>query len=311
VITDPRDDGAERRLGIVVVAFRSQSTLGRLLGSAPAGARVVVVDNAGDPETARICAAPGVVYVDPGANLGYAAAVNLGVAALEGDGDEDLLLVLNPDVELQGDPRRVAPLLDDPSVLVATGALADGGGTSSFGNLHPLATTGRELLRGLVGWRAYRWDTAAAPDGPLQADGAWLLFSRHTWRRVGGLDERYELYFEDVALAHRIRELGGRTAVADDVVGHHAGGVSAARSEGLSHLLLGVSRVRFYHLSGITRFPRALGITTSVLEYVSRSATLRPEGFRLRGRALRLQLREALRPGSVWLLGEPRPLVRS
>jgi GT2 family glycosyltransferase len=310
VTSSREDDDRERSLGVVVVAFRSASTLRRLLDSAPADAPILVVDNSGDPETARICAVPGVAYVDPHANLGYAAAVNLGIAALERDNDGDLVLVLNPDVELQGDPRRVASLLDDPSVLAVTGALAGDQGASRFGNLHPLATTGRELLRGLVGWRAYRWDKPIPPVIPVQADGAWLLFSRDSWRRVGGLDERYELYFEDVALAQRIGDLGGRIAVAADVVGHHVGGVSAAGSDGLSHLLLGVSRVRFYHLSGITRFPRTLGVTTSLLEYLSRSLTLRPEGFRLRGRALRLQLRESLHPGSVWLLGAPRTMER-
>ena len=297
----PTDD-VELSLGIVVVAFGSTGTIGRLLGSVPPDSHVVVVDNSSDPETARISDRPGVRYVDPATNLGYAAAADRGAALL----DVDVLLVVNPDVELAGDPRRVAAALHDPDVLVVAGRLDAGGGPQ--GNLHPLVSSRRELMRAVVGWRAYRWDASRFGATPVQPDGAWLLFSRESWQQVGGLDQRYELYFEDVALAHRVVELGGRIAVVPDLVGCHVGGVSAAGSEGQAHLLLGVSRVRFYHLSGITRFPRTLGVSTSLLEYVSRSVTLRPEGFRLRGRALRLQLREAMHPGSVWLLGPPRPM---
>lgn len=291
-------------LGVVVVAYRSARTLGALLASVPSDADVVVVDNAAEPAVAAICARFGVQYVDPGANLGFAAAVNLGARRAT----TELLLVVNPDVDLTLDPRQLAPLLDDPAVLVATGALAGETGVVTSGNIHPRVTPRRELARGLVGWRAY----ASPPekgDRFVQADGAWLLVNRASWERLGGLDERYELYFEDVALAHRVHALGGRIAVSPEVVGRHVGGVSAAASGGLSHLLLGVSRVRFYHLSGITRLPRALGVTTSLLEFVSRSITLRPEGFRLRARALRLQLREAWNPGSVWLLGPARDMT--
>ena len=305
--SDPVNSSAindvEVSLGIVVVAFRSAETLGPLLRSVPTGASVVVVDNSSDPETARLSDRPGVRYVDPGANLGYAAAVDMGAALL----DDEVVLVLNPDVELAGDPRRLATALTDPGVLVVVGLLEDSAGRTG-GNLHPLVTSGRELLRGVLGWRAYQRDADRLDGRPIQPDGAWLLFSRASWERLGGLDARYELYFEDVAVAHRVVELGGSVSVVHEVVGRHLGGVSAAGSEGLAHLLLGVSRVRFYHLSGITRFPRTLGVSTSLLEYVSRSVTLRPEGFRLRGRALRLQLREAMRPGSVWLLGPPRPM---
>jgi len=298
------DGYADRTLGVVVVAFQSAATLGGLLTSLPDDAIVIVVDNASDTATRELSQRPGVTYDDPGSNLGFAAAVNRGADLL----DCDLLLVANPDVVLQGDPRRLAVLLDDPAVLVVSGALGDGSGGTGQGNLHPLVSTRRELLRSLVGWRAYRWDPEPDSVQPVQVDGAWMLFSRHSWQHVGGLDERYELYFEDVALAHRAHDLGARIGVVSERVGDHVGGVSAAGSKGLAHLLLGVSRVRFYHLSGITRFPRTLGVSTSLLEYVSRSITLRPEGFRLRGRALRLQLREAMHPGSVWLLGPPRPM---
>jgi N-acetylglucosaminyl-diphospho-decaprenol L-rhamnosyltransferase len=300
------DDGiVEMSLGVVIVAYHSAATLGRLLESVPGDASVVVVDNASEPETAAISGAHGARYIDPGQNLGYSAAVNRGAALL----NQEFLLVLNPDVELCGDPRRAAHALEDSSVLGVVGALESADGRIA-GNIHPVVTSRRELWRGVVGWRAYRFDSRRDGDGPVQVDGAWMLFSRDSWVRLCGLDERYELYFEDVALAHRIRELGGRFAVLADVVGRHAGGASAARSDGVAHLLLGVSRVRFYHLSGVTRFPRILGVSTSLLEFASRSIALRPEGFRLRARALRLQLREATRPGSVWLLGPPRPLDR-
>jgi N-acetylglucosaminyl-diphospho-decaprenol L-rhamnosyltransferase len=292
-------------LAVVTVSYRSGPHVARLAESVAAlpDAALVVVDNAREIDDV-----PGATLVAQD-NVGYARGIDVGVAHAPA---HDWLLVVNPDVVLTIDPRELVAEFDAPDVAVVSGLLAaDDGSVPTMTNAHPLPSAKRELLRSLISWRAYAAsadEVAALP--AVQADGAYLLFSRTTWEQLGGLDERYELYFEDVDLAQRIAASGMRTVVVPRVVGRHVGGASARESGGLAHLLLGVSRVRFYHLSRITPHPRALGVTTSLLEYLSRSITLRPEGFRLRGRALRQQLREARHPGSVWLLGPPREMVR-
>ena len=281
---------SEPGLGIVVVAYNT--------------AVVVVVDNSRDAATAAACAGHGVDvdYIDPGSNLGYAAGVDLGLRRLS----TELVLVLNPDMTLMRDPCEIAP--DEDTIV--TGVLQMSGDSWSPDqpppNVHPLPTPGREVWRSVVSYRAYRWrrPLTAATDVP-QADGAWLLARRTTWNRLGGLDRRFELYYEDVDLCRRVA-VSGRLLCVPVLVGAHRGGSSAGSARALAYALLGVSRVRYYHLAGVGRFPRALGIGTSVVEFLLRSVTRRPEGDAARWRTLRLQLTEARRPGSVWLLGGPR-----
>jgi N-acetylglucosaminyl-diphospho-decaprenol L-rhamnosyltransferase len=268
---------------------------------------VVVVDNADEDACARLAAAHGATYVGGAGNLGYAAAVNRGLERL----DSDLVLVVNPDVVLLRDPRTLSSWLGADGVVSGRVTTPASAPTAGPDNVHPLPSTGREILRALVSYRAYRWRTPLdAPTAVPQADGAYLLAARTTWRSLGGLDDRYELYYEDVALGRTLWP-GRRLILVPDVVATHVGGHSARRSGGLSYTLLGVSRVRYYHLSGMTRAPRLLGASTSVVEYLVRTVTRRPEGDRRRWEAVRLQLREALHPGTVWLLGGPRPMDRS
>src|SRR5579875_3595558 len=82
----------------VVVTYGSVPPLEeclRALGNQSLHIQTMVVDNGGSAEVAKLCASLGVRYVDPGANLGYGRAVNLGVALSK---DTDYLLVINPDV---------------------------------------------------------------------------------------------------------------------------------------------------------------------------------------------------------------------
>jgi GT2 family glycosyltransferase len=289
-------------LRVVTVAYGGQEDVARLSAQVAAWAdtQLVIVDNS--PEAHRISV---VTTLDLGGNVGYARGVNAAAAVA---GDWEYLLVVNPDVLLVENPRSVAHRFDDPRVIAVCGRLRTPGGAATP-NLHPRATVGRELLRSVVSSRAYRdrgrSDLAREVD---QADGAWLLFTRASWERLGGMDERFELYFEDVELCDRIRSSGGVLLYDPRLVGEHAAGSSARRAGGLSHCLLGVSRTRYYHLSGLTSHPAALGRLTAVLEFLSRSVTLRPEGQATRLTALRQQWQEAGRPGSVWLLGAARSL---
>jgi GT2 family glycosyltransferase len=159
-----------------------------------------------------------------------------------------------------------------------------------------------------VSYRAYRWRRPISRATVVpQADGAWLLGRRSVWERLGWMDDRYELYYEDVQLGLTLARSRG-LVILPRVVGEHRGGSSASSARGLSYTLLGVSRVRYYHLARVGRFPRALGVVTSITEFAIRSLARRPEGHDVRWRTLRLQLRESASPGSVWLLGGAREM---
>jgi len=101
----------------VVVAYRRADLLERCLGTLRCDDSdpfpVVVVDDASDPSVAAVAGHHGVQYLDPGANLGFAAGVNRGIEAL-GHTDADVLL-LDPDAEVAPVPdgaQRADQLLD-------------------------------------------------------------------------------------------------------------------------------------------------------------------------------------------------------
>jgi GT2 family glycosyltransferase len=88
-----------RPVRVVIVAYGAADLLDECLASLGGGPPVLIVDNSSDAAVRSVASRRGVGYVDPGANLGFAGGVNLG---LESRGDDDVLLV-NPDAAVTPD----------------------------------------------------------------------------------------------------------------------------------------------------------------------------------------------------------------
>lgn len=299
-------------IAAVVVAHNSADTIGACLEGilADPAARVCVVDNASDPRTAAICAALAgdgrVGYLDPGANLGYARAANLGLAGLAGTG---YVAVVNPDVRLTRTLSDLIAVADPGSRNVVAGRLASPRDARGV-NARPATTFRREAAKALLGSRAYR--LPPAPAGTIrpvdQLDGALMVMSVSRWRELGGFDERFELYYEDVDMCSRIRA-NGACLLVNAPWGEHVGGHSFQRSSATAFVAQRVSRVRYARqwwrpaiLSGAAVF----GVT--FLELAVRSLTHQSEGQRTRNRAARRVLAELHKPGSqTVLIAAPPP----
>src|SRR4051794_16349210 len=87
---------------VVIVAYHNTEDLRAALGGLGQGIEAVVVDNGVDAEVESLCRSVGARYVSPGSNVGFAAAVNLGLRAARADGPRDVLL-LNPDARISSD----------------------------------------------------------------------------------------------------------------------------------------------------------------------------------------------------------------
>src|SRR5262249_52936712 len=109
---------ADTRWAAVVINYEAGSALcdcvRSLLADTSAGRapQVVVVDNGSSDGSAATVARslPAVTVLDPGANLGYARAANLGIAAT----DAPVVAVCNPDFEVQAGTARGPPGPPDP-----------------------------------------------------------------------------------------------------------------------------------------------------------------------------------------------------
>jgi N-acetylglucosaminyl-diphospho-decaprenol L-rhamnosyltransferase len=226
----------------VVVDHNAGEVLGRCLASLagePVGS-VVVVDNgsAADPlaglEPLPAELAERVQVVRTGVNLGYGAGANRGAAAV----DADLVLVANPDVVVH--PGAVAALanavLADPTVAIAGPTILEPDG-SRYPSARRFPSTvdavGHALLARLRPnnpfSRRYRMDDAPPGGGPRSVDwvsGACLLVRRRAWEELGGFDERYFMYAEDMDLCWRAGQAGWRVVQQPAAVVTHVQGVS-------------------------------------------------------------------------------------
>jgi GT2 family glycosyltransferase len=180
---------------------------------------IVVVDGASSDESLKILrehpAAPRVVQL--GENLGFGAAANRGIAALRADA----VALLNTDIVLAPDwlERTLAALAGDPAAAaVATKmvALDDPRCIDDTGDF--LRRDGVALQRGKLARDNGRWDT---PGEVWGACAGAALYRRDALIEVGGFDERFFMYLEDVDLALRLRLAGWRCRY-EPVVARHA-----------------------------------------------------------------------------------------
>jgi N-acetylglucosaminyl-diphospho-decaprenol L-rhamnosyltransferase len=199
---------------------------------------VIVADNGSvdGSEAALSAIYPEVKWAETGSNLGYGAAADLGAAL----SDSTYLLVCNPDVVLDdGCVATLRRFLEArPDVAVVGPRIVDG-----MGALYPSARRFPDLMEalghGFLGqfWpgnpfsRRYRmndWDHVSARTVDW-VSGACFLVRRSAWEVVGGFDQAYFMYLEDVDLCWRLGRAGWAVAYEPAAQVVHVQGVSADR----------------------------------------------------------------------------------
>lgn len=192
-------------LSVVVVNWNGAGYLGACLDSARGpGREVIVVDNGSrDGSTALVRDAhPDVRLLENRDNLGFARAANRGLAAAGGEH----VLFLNPDARAN-DAAIVAAcavLAARPDVGLVGVAQRDASGA-----LTPTVEPFFSLWELRRPWT--RRVRAPQEPGPVEIDwchGAFLLGRRAELVALGGFDEAYFLYAEDMDLCFRVHAAG-------------------------------------------------------------------------------------------------------
>ena len=193
--------------------------------AAQPGAEVVVIDNACTDATASVAERCGARVVSLRERVSYAAAINAGILATEGDA----VLLLNADCVLDaGFLAAARPRLEERGVGSVAPRLVRATGMRPADRLDVLDAAGmvvdRRRKNTLVGHGepASRYVAAAEVFG---GDGACVLYRREALEAgaVGGevLDEDLALWASDVDLAWRARLLGWRCVYEPRAVGWH------------------------------------------------------------------------------------------
>jgi GT2 family glycosyltransferase len=215
-------------VGVVIVNFNAEGFLIDAVGSIAAQTRqphrIVVVDNASSDESEAAITAlfPGVTLVRLEENIGFAAANNIGIAMLD---DCELVALLNPDAT--ADPQWLEKLVAAADEHPGTAGFAsmveradDAGTLDSAGDVYHVYGTAWPGRQGAP-LRAAR-----AEEEVFGPTGAAALYRRDWLVRLGGFDESYFCYFEDVDLNLRLQVAGGHCLYVPAARVRHVGGAS-------------------------------------------------------------------------------------
>ena len=261
-MTAARDPGATPAVAIVShdsIADLRRFLAGQIAAAADAGARLLAVDNAsrdGSAELLREAVGPADLIVNP-RNLGYAAAVNQAFAAAHGRD----VLVLNPDVELDGEAigRLAAGLAARPRAGAVGPRLVNEDGSiqsSARPFPSPLAMAGHASAARRAAFARRAAERYLRPPGgerPARVDwllGAAMLVRREAYEAVGGWDQRFFLYLEDTDFCRRIARAGWECWYLPAVTLRHVHARASAPAHGGALL----SPARRAHIRSAIRF---------------------------------------------------------
>jgi len=252
-------------LSVIIVNWNVRDLLQRALASVYAswdgkpGLEIIVVDNASHDGSVAMLRAdfPEVVVIANTENRGFPGGNNQGLAAATGD----FLLLLNPDTEIIADalPRMVKYLQAHPDVGMVGPQLLNPDGSVQSSRRHfptlPVLFLESTWLEKLAPRKLLRYYYAQEqPDDLVQnvdwITGAAMLTRRETFTQVGGMDEGFFMYSEELDWCRRIREAGWRVVYFPEARIVHHEGKSSEQVVAARHIYFQSSKVRYtrkYH----------------------------------------------------------------
>jgi N-acetylglucosaminyl-diphospho-decaprenol L-rhamnosyltransferase len=261
-------------LSVIIVSWNVRDLLERALASVYAswkgrpGLEIIVVDNASHDDSVAMLRAtfPEAQVIANTANRGFTGGNNQGLAAATGD----FLLLLNPDTEVVADalPRMVEYIRSHPDVGMAGPQLLnpDGSVQSSRRRLPTLPVLFLEStwLEKLAPRKLLRYYYAQEQPDDLVQDvdwitGAAMLTRREAVAQVGGMDEGFFMYSEELDWCRRIREAGWRVVYFPEARIVHHEGKSSEQVVPARHIYFQSSKVRYtrkYHGNAVAELLR-------------------------------------------------------
>ena len=303
-------------LSVIIVNWNVRDLLRECLHSLDAGRgalalEVIVVDSASADGSVEMIRAefPWVRLIPCDENVGFPRGNNLGLAEARGD----YLLLLNPDTVVLGDALAVMRdyLVAHPTVGAIGPQLLNPDGTvQSSRRRFPTLATGffeSTWLQGLAPGVLRRYYALDLPDdATAEVDwlvGACIMVPRAVYERIGGLDEGYFMYSEELDWCRRIVAAGWRVVYhpAAQVI-HHVG-QSSDQAVTARHVNFQRAKLRYYRkyhgraAAGALRlFLLGNYAGQLALEGVKGALGSKPDLRRQRVRAYAAVLRSGLRP---------------
>jgi GT2 family glycosyltransferase len=262
---------------IVVVSYNSSKTLKGCVGplAENGSVNVIVVDNASDDASVESVACLPLTVLCLENNYGFAYGCNRGWET----GSAQFVLFLNPDARIDTDSilALASALRNDPALgLVAPRLYADDGALEYSQRRFPrLRSTYAQAFFAHRFFPRAAWVDESVRDPrayELSGDVEWIsgacvLVRREALERIGGWDEGFFLYGEDIDLCQRLWAAGFRVSYDASVTAVHIGGASAPRGRSIPLLTRG--RIRFVkkHRNRVIALLHQLGIALGALTH--------------------------------------------
>ncbi|HSL73185.1 MAG TPA: hypothetical protein VK853_01895 [Ilumatobacteraceae bacterium] len=215
-----------------------------------------------------------------------------GCNALARGGSAPWILFLNPDARILAWPWSAT---DPPPPGTVVGPLMDGAG-------QPERHSGVSYRIADEIKRSWLRRSGPRPAGTGFVSGAALLIDRASFDRVGGFDERYFMFYEDIDLCQRANDLGVATVIEPRWRVRHEGAHSTSRHFGESLIWSYESACRFHADRGESLLTYRMFVSVdsalrSVLHAAKRDVAARSAYLRLARRSVADLLSRRTRQG--------------
>lgn len=225
---------ASLSIGVIVINFNGgyllKQCLECLLSQTTLPHSIVVIDNASEDDSLLDLPNSSIVIVKAlDRNIGFAAANNIGIACFP---EVDFILTINPDAFMRNDciKELVKGADDSPHYdsfacrMMSTNTILDGAGDSyHFSGLIWRSQHGKNLREeDLIEKQVFSPCAGAA------------LYRRSALDEVGGFDENFFCYAEDIDLGYRLKIAGKRCLYVPDAVVDHIGSAISDKYPGFA-----------------------------------------------------------------------------
>jgi len=222
-------------LSIVIVCYKGWDRLIKCLESLDSftgnsfKTEVVVVDNKSEDDTFNQIAKrfSKFRFIQNTINGGFANGCNLGAKNAEGE----YLLFLNPDtVAAESEVEKLLnTAIQNPSYSIVSCRQVNEKGKESFAlGQFPRLSNLTGFMRTIFGrWKAEGGRQKENVEFPEWISGSVVLIKRDLFQKINGFDEDFWMYYEDVDLCRRVRNIPGEVAQCRDIVIEHNHGGSS------------------------------------------------------------------------------------
>lgn len=227
----------KKNLSVIIVAYNSEEFISKCISSIlkflPKNCEVIVVDNNSNDGTLDMLRKfqAKIKILEPKANLGFAKAANLASAEAYGE----YFFILNPDTEIKSNifDELIEFYGSDENIgIVSPKLITPNGKIQASAKKEPTVFGAfKEFVLGIK--NSYSFYTPETND-PIEVNvvyGAAILIKRDLFEKLKGYDEKFFVYYEDIDLCKRVRDLGKKIYYYPKVQVKHLGGGTKSEAD--------------------------------------------------------------------------------